>query len=146
MRLPSSPNPDSEAPIEVNRFQMLVPKAGYCWLDDAYPSPAWGEQNRRALNSGPPYMTASGFSGRVYDPLKDTPDLFLKFKDLSLDRDSLLGFANEHGWIGERGKVQYGAAHAIRAVGLSTWTDEIEKMTIADRLLNLARTKSQQEL
>jgi hypothetical protein len=146
MRLPKQQNCDPERPIEINHFRMLVPQAGYCWLDDAHPSPAFEEENRWALNSGPPYMVVNGLSARVYYPFKDTPDLFLKFKNLSLDRDSLLRFANEYGWIGERGKVEYGGAHSVRAVGLSTWTDQIQEMTIADRLLKLVRRKSQQEL
>lgn len=126
---------------------MLVPQAGYCWRD-AYPSRARGEENRQALNSGPPYMVVNGLStlARAYYPFKDTPDLFLKFKDLSLDRDPILRFANKYGWIGERGMVEYGGAHSIRAVGLSTWTDQIQKMTIADRLLTWVKRRSQQEL
>jgi hypothetical protein len=147
MRLPNRQNSDPERPIEINRFRMLVPQAGYCWLDEAYPSPAWGEENRRTLNSGRPYMTVKGPStpARVYHPFKDTPDLFLKFKDLSLDCDSLLRFANEFGWIGERGQVEYRGAH-VRAVGLRTWTDQIQMMTIADRLLYLVSIKDQQAL
>jgi hypothetical protein len=127
---------------------MLVPQAGFCWLDGAHPSPAWGEENHRTLNSGPPYMAVKGPStpARVYYPFKDTPDLFLKFKDLKLDRDSLLTFANEYGWIGEHGKVEYGGAHSVRAVGLSTWTDQIQNMTIAHRLLTWVRTKDQRAL
>jgi hypothetical protein len=84
--------------------------------------------------------------GRVYHPFKDTPDLFRKFQDLSLDRDSLLRFANEYGWIGERGKVEYRGAHSVRAIGLSTWIEQIQMMTIADRLLNWVRIKDQQAL
>jgi hypothetical protein len=148
MRLRNKETSDPEQPIEINRFRMLVPQAGYCWLEDAYPSRDWGEENRRTLNSGPPYMAVNGLSSpaRVYHPFKDTPDLFLKFKDLSLDRDSLVRFANEYGWLGERGIVEYRGAHSVRAVGFSTWTDQIQKMTIADRLLNWVRNKDQHAL
>jgi hypothetical protein len=148
MGLPNQEYSDPERPIEINRFRMLVPQAGYCWLDHASPSPAWGEGNRRTLNSAGPYMAVNGLSvpARVYYPFKDTPDLFQKFKNLSLDPDSLLKFANEYGWIGERGKVECGGAHSIRAVGLSTWTDQIQKMTVADRLLHWVKIKDQQAL
>jgi hypothetical protein len=148
MRLPDSKNSDPERPIEINRFQMLVPQHGYCWLDDAYPSQAWGEENRRALMSGPPYMVMKGPStlSRVYHPFIGTPDLFLRFKNLNIDHDSILKFANQYGWIGERGVVEYGGAQSIRAVGLSTWIDQIDKMKIAYRLLDLVRIKDQQAL
>jgi hypothetical protein len=146
MRLPNLLDP--ERPIEINRFQMVVPKRGYCWLDNAYPSPEWREENRRTLQSGPPYMAINGLStpGRVYYPFKDTPDLFRKFKDLSLDCDSLLKFANEYGWIGERGRVDFSGGSSIRAIGHSTWISQIQSMTIADRLLNWARIKDQHAL
>jgi hypothetical protein len=42
--------------------------------------------------------------------------------------------------------VEYGDAHSVRAVGLSTWIAEIQNMTIADRLLNLVRIRDQQAL
>ena len=148
MRLPKRNNSDSERPIEINRFSMLVPNDGYCWLDDAYSSPARGGENHQRLASAAPYMVIKGPStlARAYYPFKDKPDLFLKFKDLNLDRDSLLGFANEYGWIGDRCKVKYGDAHSIRAVGFSTWIDQIQMMTMADRLLTLVKIKDQRAL
>jgi len=93
-------------------------------------------------------MVVQGSStvGRTYYPLKDTPDLFQKFKNLSLDRDSLLGFANEYGWIGERGMVQYGDAESVRAVGLSTWVEQIQRMTVADGLLTWVSVNDQPAL
>jgi hypothetical protein len=146
MRLPNQV-PNSERPIEINRFRMLVPQDGYCWLDDAFPTRALGEANLLALKSPRPYMVVQGRStlGRIYNPFKTTPDLFQKFKDLSVDRDSLLRFANKYGWIGERGLVEYRGV-ALRAVGLSTWIAQIQKMTVADRLLNWVRIKDQQAL
>ena len=70
---------------------------------------------------------------RVYYPFKDTPDLFPKFKDLDLNPDLLWRFANQYGWIGERGMVKYARIDSIRAVGLSTWAREIQDMNLADR-------------
>ena len=138
---------EPEQPIEVNLFRMLVPEAGYCWLDDAVPSPSWGEDNWRALGSGP-YMAVNGLGvpAQVHDPLAEWPDLFLKFKDLGLDRDSLLQFADSYGWIGERGRVDGAKGNSLNVVGFDTWLEEIRAMMVADRFLNLARIKDQQEL
>jgi hypothetical protein len=139
--------PDPDRPIDVNRFLMLVPLNGYCWLDEAYPSPAWGEENRRRLASPPPYMVVNGLGApaRRYRPLVETPDLFRIFRDLELGRDSLLNFANQYGWIGERGMVDYQGG-TPEAVGMQTWEHEVQSMIVADRLLAWVNEKDQLSL
>jgi hypothetical protein len=69
-----------------------------------------------------------------------------KFKNLNLDRDSLLKFANKYGWIDPCGVVQWHADDSIPAIGLGRWTEQIHLMTIADRLLSWARNKDQRAL
>ena len=83
---------------------------------------------------------------RFYSPFKETPDLFQRFKNLSMDRDSLLMFANQFGWLGARGYVEHGGAQGIRAVGIFTWIAQIQKMVVAGRLLDLVRNEDQQAL
>jgi hypothetical protein len=126
--------PHRDQPIELNAFSILVPEPGYCWLDDATPAPAFGIQNTDNLGCAP-YMIVNAFSSemraRARFPLVETPDLFRRFGDLKLDRESILGFANEHGWIGETGGVRYQKHGWIPAVGISKWHHEIQSMAIA---------------
>ena len=121
---------------------------GYSWLESGYPSTEWGEDNRDRLASGPPYMVVHGLDhpARRYEPLVDKPDLFQIFRDLAPDRESLLRFANQYGWIGQKGMVHFEGGGPLRAVGLSTWEKEIQDMVVAHRLLNLARLKDNQAL
>jgi len=71
----------------------------------------------------------------------DTPALFHEFRDLDLDRESLLSFANQHGWIGETGSVDYQNRGWIPAVGIQSWEGEIQAMIVADQLLIWAKNK-----
>lgn len=134
--------PLAEQPIEANQFQMFVPEGGYCWLDDAVPSRGFGIQNEESLGL-PPYMVVSFFvnrpgatevAARTYQPLVETPDLFRRFKDLDLDPDSLLRFANRYGSIGETGRIDYSGTGWRQAVGISHWREEIQAMIVADHL------------
>lgn len=135
---------DPDQPIEVNHFRMFVPVSGYCWLDEATPSRLLGEENKRLLKYAP-YMVVKAsvdgaskslqFPAQSYLPLIETPDLFRQFRDLKLDRDSLLRFANRYGWIGETGGLDYQNRGAIRAVGIHSWASEVQAMIVADQLL-----------
>ena len=140
MRLPERLLQRPDWPLDVHKFVMEVPVVGYRWLENAYPSAEWGEENRRQLASGPPYMVVQGLRrpARRYQPLVDTPGLFQKFKELSPDRESLLRFANEYGWIAEKGNVSGDGVRGWPAVGLATWENEIQDMIVADRLFQLA--------
>jgi len=64
----------------------------------------------------------------------EAPDLFLRFRDLELDPNSLLKFADRYGWIGEAGRADYGTRGWMRAVGISQWQEEIQAMVVAHHL------------
>lgn len=156
MRLQDHPDHDRETtldrPLEVNHFRMLVPESGYCWLRGATPSPDLGDQKQ--LGRGP-YMAVQAFvepnslldtPAREYFPLIDTPDLFRRFRDLELDSDALLSFANQYGWLGASGKVDYGERCWISAVGISRWQSEIQSMIVADHLFQCVETDDRRTL
>lgn len=137
--LDSSPRPTEQHPIEVNHFQMDVPDGGYCWEEKAIPAPGSGQ-----VHLGPaPYMVmkasieakSSSIPAQGYLPLLAEPFLFRKFRKLNLDRDSILEFANEYGWIGETCRLSRKKGPWISAVGLHTWRFEIQAMILADHLL-----------
>jgi hypothetical protein len=151
-RLPQDQEGLPDRPIEVNHFRMSVPDGGYCWLDDARPMRLFGEENRQLLGPAP-HMAMRGFvSGnkeipaREYFPLLDTPDLFLRFKDLNLDPESILIFANKYGWIGGTGDVQSRGRDWIRAVGIHSWHSEIQAMIVVDHLWECLRKDDRRTL
>lgn len=135
---------------------MPIPVAGYCWLDDATPSRVPSEAANEKLLGPAPCMVVNADLDRLPAPpagpvkphpgvpvqwsmpLIKTPDLFHQFRDLSLDRDSILGFANRYGWIGETSYVDYQHRALIPAVGIQTWQSEIHAMIVADQLLSWA--------
>ncbi len=129
---------------------MPVPVAGYCWLDDATPSRTFGSENQKLLGPAP-YMVfkaqadgstkGPGVPVRWSLPLIETPDLFHQFRDLRIDPDSLLRFADQHGWIGETGRVDYQKRGWMPAVGKQSWINEIQAMVVADQLLVWAENK-----
>ena len=124
---------------------MPVPVAGYCWLDEASPSRVPSVAANQKLLGPAPYMVfkaradgsakGPGVPVRWSLPLVDTPDLFHQFRDLTLDRDSLLSFADQYGWIGETGRVDYQKRGWFPAVGIQSWESEIQAMIVADQLL-----------
>lgn len=140
---------DPDRPIEVNRFLMPVPEAGYRWLDEGSPSRLPSVAENQKLLGPAPYMvfkaradgSSKGPGVRWSLPLVDTPDLFHQFRDLRLDRDSLLSFANQHGWIGDTGRVDYQERGWIPAVGMQSWESEIQAMIVADQLLSWAENE-----
>ena len=135
---------------------MPVPVAGYCWLDEASPSRVPSVAANQKLLGPAPYMVfkaradgsakGPGVPVRWSLPLVETPDLFHQFRDLDLDRDSILRFANRHGWIGETGRVDYQKRGWIPAVGIQSWESEIQAIIVADRLLYWAEKKDLQSL
>lgn len=142
MRLPqqirgvSTPAPDE--PIEVNQFRMDVPDNGYCWVEDGVSDPR--SKNKRP---GPePYMVVKArlekprarFRANGYFPLVAEPFLFCKFRDLSLDCDSILEFANRYGWIEETSRPIRARRLWDDRVRLQTWRYEIQSMILADHL------------
>jgi hypothetical protein len=140
MRLPQkstrTKKSQGDEPIEVNRFQMLVPEGGYRWLDDAAPSPERGTENANKLGASP-HMVVNGkhpIAASRHFPLQEFPDLFLRFAELELDRDSILKFANRYGWIGETGLVRVGTRPWVPAIGISRWHEEIQAMIMAHHL------------
>jgi hypothetical protein len=144
MRLPNHSEPNDrhrDEPIEVNHFNMLVPLEGYSWSGDVTPSRLFGKQNSEKL--GPePYMVmkapahwgAAAIPCQSYFPLLAMPQLFQLFRNLNLDRDSILAFANRYGWLGNTGKVDQGKHLWIEAMGLSQWHEEIQAMIVAHHL------------
>jgi len=141
---------DPDRPIEVNRFRMPIPVAGYCWLDDAAPSRLASVSENARLLGPAPHMAFKGVDGSPVRsgvlvqwslPLIETPDLFHKFRDLDLDRDSILRFANQYGWIGPTGHVEHQNRALIPAVGIQTWITEIQAMIVADQLLAWAKSE-----
>jgi hypothetical protein len=87
-----------------------------------------------------PVKPHSGIPVQWSRPLIETPDLFHQFRDLNLDRDSILEFANLHGWIGETAYVDSHHRALVPAIGIQTWQREIHAMIVADRLLNWANS------
>jgi hypothetical protein len=141
MRLP--PNSDPDRPMESHKFVMYVPHGGYAWLDDAYPTVFPGVPETPHSRTGPPFMVQlQEFPERSYEPLVEVPDLFRKFMDLKPDRESLLCFANQYGWIGVQGLVTSRNYPGILALALSTWQREIRDMYHADRLLRMANANN----
>jgi hypothetical protein len=140
MRLPqkgtrAKKTPEDE-PIELNHFPMLVPEGGYRWLDDAVPPPELGTENANKLGEAP-HMVVNGkypVAARRHFPLLEFPDLFLRFGELELDRDSILKFANRYGWIGETGWVRVGTRPSVPAIGICRWHEEIQAMIMAHHL------------
>ncbi len=128
---------DRADPIEVNTFEMLIPVDGYCWTEDARPSRSLGKANADKLGSAP-YMVmkapahwgAAPIAAERCFPLQSTPQLFQLFRDVHLDGDSILSFANRYGWIGETGRVDQGKLW-IPAVTLHHWQQEIQTLVVA---------------
>jgi hypothetical protein len=119
---------------------MLVPEGGYCWVENAIPSRLFGDQNKEKLGP-PPHMVINAFLGgaqevsaKAYFPLLETPGLFRQFRDLELNPDSLLQFANEYGWIGATGNVDCSGRGWTSAVGISTWYTEIQATIVVDHI------------
>src|SRR5258708_25429169 len=79
-------------------------------------------------------------------PLLESQDLFLRFKELELDRDSILKFVNRYGWIGETGGVGVATRHWVPAVGISRWHDEIQDMIVAYHLWECVKAGDQRRL
>jgi hypothetical protein len=127
----------ADQPLEVNRFRMEVPKLGYRWLADADTDSLFTDENK--LGSAP-YLVLNDQEQkdslvRIYFPLRDTPDLFCRFRDLALDAEAILTFANRFGSIGETSHViGRGGSAFIPAVGISRWREEIQAMVIVDHL------------
>jgi hypothetical protein len=143
MRLPKRISEDRfsqrEGPIEVNHFQMDIPDGGYCWVDNAKVSRFMRDQQQ--LGSAPYMVVKAIMKGPVrpipaktYFPLLKEPELFLKFRNLGLDRDAILEFANRYGWIGETCRLEDKRGPWIGAVGLHRWREEIQTIILADHL------------
>jgi hypothetical protein len=138
MRLQQKSDPDQ--PIESHKFLMYVSRGGYAWRDDLYPTVIPGLPQSPHSFAVPPFMVeVQPYPERSYEPLVEVPDLFRKFRDLKPDRESLLRFANQYGWIGVQGTVNSGnTPQTFLALALRTWEREIRNMVHADRLLCLA--------
>ncbi len=165
-----------EKPIEINKFRMFVPDSGYKWLD-ALPrstdalvlgSPPYmvidepqvlgpdigmvlravsRRPDERVLEYDPMKISAFQRRAREYEPLTQIPDLFKRFMRLNPERDALLDFANQYGWIGSRGLVRSEGSHFFRpAVGIAAWKYEIQSMIVADRLIAWAKANDRHAL
>lgn len=145
MRLPKTDRPENrhpaDDPIETNIFEMLVPSEGYCWTEGVRPSRLFGAGNADKLGAAP-YMVMKAaahwgsppIQAASYFPFKSTPQLFRLFRDLPLDGDSILSFANRYGWIGETGRVDDGKNLWIPAVSVHHWQKEIQTMIVSQHL------------
>lgn len=153
MRLPRKkwPTKEDAPPLDVNRFRIAIPEAGYCWVQDAKPSEMAGNDNKLKLGLAP-YMAVNitrqyeQFPARDYFPLAETPDLFLRFRNVALTPDAILGFANKHGWIAETGFVEYGDQGLSPAIGIGTWYAEIQAMIVAHHLWDCITKNDRREL
>ena len=77
---------------------------------------------------------SAAFPAKGYFPLMAEPFLFRRFRDLILDRDSILEFANKYGWLGETCHLIDKRGPWIGGVGLHTWQYEIQSMILAEHL------------
>lgn len=153
MRLPNislaSEMPTVEQPLEVNRFRMEVPETGYKWLEDAYADSPFTDKKK--LGS-PPYLVLDDRGQtevllRSYFPLREVPDLFCRFRDLALDAEGILRFANQFGSIGETSQViGLGGSPLIPTVGLSRWHEEIQASVIAHHLWECIKVDDRRSL
>jgi len=136
-------------PFELNRFRMLVPETGYKWLEDADTDSPFTDKEKLGE---PPYLVLNDAGpeeifGRSYFPLRDVPDLFCRFRDVGLDPEAILAFANQYGSIGDTSRViGRGGSPLISAVGISRWHDEIQAMVIVDHLWRCIQADDRQSL
>jgi hypothetical protein len=156
------PRIDPDPPRDVHKFVMSVPRSGYRWIDkyELLPSPRnapgmqdfldYEDADPQGKSPRQPCMIQADphLPARLYEPLVETPDLFIKFRELNRDRESILQFANEYGWICHEGllNVPDGWYRPRTAVGFQKWTTEIEDLITADRLASLARQEDNRTL
>jgi hypothetical protein len=96
----------------------------------------------------PPYlaMNPANRSPRPYSPLVETPDLFIRFRDIALNAEAILSFANKHGWIGATGQVIAANQTLTPAVGISKWYEEIQAMIVAHHLWDCVKANDRATL
>ena len=146
--------PRRAKPINLYYFPMHVPKSGYRWVEEATPADpvALFWRVNKDLG-GAPFLVMNGsferadfIPVRTYYPLVNNRDLFLTFKSLSLDRESILAFANDYGWIGDTGVIDCEERPWVDAVGITVWQSEIQMMMLACHLWDAVRNDDRKEL